>query len=367
MKVKNDYNRTLTNLACSVKKYFGLPIKHQTLSEVDDALAKYHPRNVVVVLYDGMGANIMRRVLGPDDFLVKNTVCDLTTVFPATTTAATTSIRTGLNPVEHGWLGWDMYYAPIDKTITLFMNSLKGDFDNPCQEFIDNKKYLYQDTIVQELNRAGKVDAEELFPFGENCYSDLDEMLDRTIKRTAEPGKHYIYAYDSQPDGMMHDTGCDSTQSQELIIERNQKTEEFASKLHDTLLIVIADHGHINCQHYYLAEYPDVLDCLARTTSLEQRVVSFKIKKGKKTEFKKMFNKYFGKDFKLYTASEVISSGLFGDGEENSLFRPALGDYIALTETDACITGPDDEDLISNHAGYHEDEIFVPLIMKYCE
>ena len=367
MDVKNDYNRTLTNIACSVENYFGLPARHRTLPEIDEMLAKYHPRNVVVILYDGMGANIMRRALRADDFFVKNTVCDLITVFPATTTAATTSIRTGLNPVEHGWLGWDMYYAPIDETVTLFMDSLKGNPGHPCNDFINNKNYLYQNTVVEELNQTKEVIAEELFPFGNNCYSNLDEMLERAKKRTHEPGKHYIYAYDDQPDGTMHNTGCDSVQSRELIIERNKKTEEFASQLHDTLLIVVADHGHINCRHYYLADYPDVLDCLARTTSLEQRATSFKIKKGRKGEFKKLFNKYFGKDFKLYSSSEVVESGLFGDGEENPLFRPALGDYIALTETDACITGPDDEDLISNHAGYHEDEIFVPLIIKYCE
>ena len=51
---------------------------------------------------------------------------EITTVFPATTTAATTSIATGLNPVEHGWLGWNMYIEPIDETITLFRNCEKG-------------------------------------------------------------------------------------------------------------------------------------------------------------------------------------------------------------------------------------------------
>lgn len=368
MKVKNDYDKCLTNIACSVRKYFGLPIRHGSLPEIDEELEKHHPRNVVVMLLDGMGANIMRRTLSRDDFLVANTRCDLTTVFPATTTAATTAIRTGLNPVEHGWLGWDMYYAPIDKTITLFLDCEKGDEDKTtCQEFIDAKHYLYQDTTAKELNRVGEVDAVELFPFGDDPYENLDEMLERVIFKTTEPGKHYIYAYDREPDSTMHETGPDSKESRDLIIERNAKITKLVDELHDTLLIVVADHGHIKTRPYYLVDYPDIRELLERTTSLEQRTVSFKVKEGKKAEFRRRFTKHFGKDFKLYDADEVIKSGLFGDGEENVLFKPALGDFVAITETDACITGPDDAKLVSSHAGYHADEIYVPLIMKYCE
>ena len=65
--------------------------------------------------------------LDQDSFLIKNRIKPITTVFPATTVAATTSMMTGLNPVETGMLGWDMYYKDIDKTITVFMNSEKGD------------------------------------------------------------------------------------------------------------------------------------------------------------------------------------------------------------------------------------------------
>lgn len=367
MKVKNDYSKCLTNLACSIRKFLGLNALHSTLPEVDQILAKRRPRNVVLILLDGMGANIMRRTLDQDSFFVKNTLFDLSTVFPATTTAATTSMRTGLNPVEHGWLGWNMYFAPIDETITLFMNCKKADDEHICQAYLKKKDLLYQDTTVAELNRVGKVDAEELFPFGDNNYDGLDNMLERILQKANQPGKHFIYAYNNEPDGTMHETGPDSKESRALIGERNEKIERLAASLHDTLLIVVADHGHVKTRPYYLADYPDIMELLSRTTSLEQRAVSFKVLEGKKSEFRRRFNRYFGKDFKLYETSDVIKSGLFGDGEENSLFRPALGDFLAITDSDACLTAPDDEKLISCHGGYHDDEIFVPLILKYCE
>ena len=127
MQVKNNYNECLTNLACSIQKYFGLSTKHNSIEYIDKLLNEKQPKTVVAILFDGMGSRILDRTLDKNAFFIKNKVKEITTVFPATTTAATTSIRTGLNPIEHGWLGWNMYIAPINETITLFKNREKGE------------------------------------------------------------------------------------------------------------------------------------------------------------------------------------------------------------------------------------------------
>lgn len=106
MNVLNNHNGCITNLACSIQKYFGLANKHQTLNFIDEKLLKHNPQNVVVILLDGMGTNILERTLAKDAFFRKNLTKSITTVFPATTTAATTSIRSGLNPCEHGCCGF---------------------------------------------------------------------------------------------------------------------------------------------------------------------------------------------------------------------------------------------------------------------
>lgn len=40
MIVKNNYNECLTNLACSIRKYFGLEYRHNTLDYIDEILEK---------------------------------------------------------------------------------------------------------------------------------------------------------------------------------------------------------------------------------------------------------------------------------------------------------------------------------------
>ena len=63
MEVKNHYNECLTNLACSIRKYFNLDYKHNTLPEIDEVLEANQPQKVVLMLFDGMGSRIIERTL----------------------------------------------------------------------------------------------------------------------------------------------------------------------------------------------------------------------------------------------------------------------------------------------------------------
>ena len=70
MNIKNNYNECITNLACSIRKYFGLEYKHNTLEYVDRLLNEKKPKNVVVILFDGMGSRILKRALDKDAFFL---------------------------------------------------------------------------------------------------------------------------------------------------------------------------------------------------------------------------------------------------------------------------------------------------------
>lgn len=364
MNVKNKYNECLTNLACSIRKYFGLEYHHKTLDCVDNILENKKPQNVVILLFDGMGSKILERTLNNNAFFLENKVKDITTVFPATTTAATTTVRTGLNPSEHGWLGWNTYIKPIDKIITLFRNEEKGT-EHECEEFITIKNdVLVTNTIYEEINKTSDAYAIELMPFGENKYDNLDDMFNIIERETLKPGKKFIYGYDTQPDSSMHELGPDHIDVQNLIKERNDKTSEFCKRLKDTLVIIVADHGHIKVDNLYLKDYPEVERMLERDTSIEPRALALKVKDEYKDAFEDTFNKYLGKDFTLYAKDEVLKSKLFGDGIKNNNFEDAIGDYIAIAEnSNKCLLDENEMAFVSHHAGYTDDEIYVPLII----
>lgn len=365
MKVRNNYNECITNLACSIRKYFELEYKHNTLDYIDNILNEYQPKNVVTILCDGMGSNIIDRILPEDAFLIKHRLKKITSVFPATTVAATTSMMTGLNPVETGMLGWFMYYKEIDKTIVTFMSSLKGDDDYVSipEAAAYRKKYMKEKNINSQINDAGKYKGHILFPFGSDPYTDRDDMYNKIEELCNREGKKYIYAYDEEPDHTMHEIGNDEPEVHNLVKTINTKVEELSKKLKDTIIFVVADHGHINVENIALEEYPDVVECLERDVSIEPRAVNFFIKENKKETFVELFNKYFGNNFDLYTKEDVIASKLFGPGEENEVFRDILGDYLAIAKTNKTIIYHESDPLKSQHAGYTDDEIYIPLIV----
>lgn len=367
MEVRNNYNECITNLACSIRRYFNLENKHNSLSYIDEILDQKKPRNVILLLFDGMGSNIIDRVLDKDDFFIKNRIKKITTVFPATTVAATTSITTGLNPVESGMLGWNTYYKDIDKVICTFFGYEKDDETETILEeaLLCKNKYMKTKTIVEVINEKNEDLAYSLMPFGEDPYNGIDDMLNK-IKELCNKNldkRKYIYAYDVDPDSLMHVLGCDSKEVKDSIKERNDKVEKLCEELEDSIVIVVADHGHINIENIFIEDYPDILECLSKKTSIESRAINFFIKDDKKDEFVKLFNKYFKDYYTLYTKEDIIKSKLFGTGEENEIFRDELGDYLAISYSNKNIVCPGGNIFLSHHAGYTDDEIFIPLIV----
>lgn len=98
----------------------------------------------------------------------------------------------------------------------------------------------------------------------------------------------------------MHDFGPDSNETNKLIKERNKKVDELCQDLEDTIVFVIADHGHIKVNNLFLNDYPSLKIMLERNTSIEQRAISFKVKDGMHKSFEEEFNKLLGNYFTLY-------------------------------------------------------------------
>lgn len=56
-----DYKNNIVNIAGSIEKYFDLKSDVFSLVEIDEVLNTYKPKNVVVILFDGMGYNLINK------------------------------------------------------------------------------------------------------------------------------------------------------------------------------------------------------------------------------------------------------------------------------------------------------------------
>ena len=358
-----DYDKCLTNLTNSILKYFDITPYHKTLKELDKVLEESNYDNIILLIYDGMGSNILSRNLNENSFLRKHKIEDIKAIFPPTTTASTTTLLSGLNPCEHGWLGWDLYFKWLDETVTMFLNT-KKDTDILVSEENMSQKYFSYSSIIDLINEKYK--AFKLMPFGDNAYNDLADLNNKVINLCKEKGKKFIYAYYDEPDHTTHNEGTDSNITVKLYEEIDKSTKELYEKLKDTntLVIVTADHGHINSKDITLSDYKDIFNLLKHDVSIEGRACAFFIKEGKSQEFEQLFNKYFKDDFILYTKEEVIKNKLFGSGRENKYFKDSLGDYLAVAITNKYFRYNENSvKLTSMHAGLTEDEMLVPLII----
>lgn len=357
-----NYDNSLTSVANSILKEFKVPTFHNSLELLDNYLAKKDYKNIIIILYDGMGSNILKRNLKEDSFLLKHKITDINSVFPATTTAATTTLKTGLNPVEHGWLGWDLYFKNEDEIVTMFTNEIKDTNTLYSEDSLALKYYPY--TSIFDLINKTNNKAIEISHYSDNSYTDLEDMHNKIIKISNEPGKKYIYAYYEEPDSTTHIKTSSSKEVKDIYENINDLTEKLCNELTDSLIIVTSDHGHITSTPITLSDYPAIFNTLDKTTALEPRACSFFIKKGQFMKFEDLFQKYFSNDFILYRKSELIKDKVFGPGNKCENFKSSLGNYLAVAKGKRYFRyDQSSADFKSMHAGITEEEMFIPLII----
>lgn len=357
-----DYANCIANVANSILEEFGAGEGRQKLKLLDQYLEKSY-ENIVLILLDGMGECIIRKNLEEDGFFGSHLAGICSSVFPPTTVAATTSILSGLTPCEHSWLGWDCYYPQIDKNVTVFLNNETGT-DKQAADFNVAWTYCGYESVGEKIRKNGG-NAFEVAPFAEPFPDSFNKICEQIMRLCKKSGKKYIYAYWGEPDNIMHMKGCYGTDAKQTVKILEKQVQELCEELENTLVIVTADHGHMDSKGVAITDYPKIMECLVRMPSIEPRALNLFVKDEKRHQFEQEFRKEFGDKFLLWTKEKVLSSKLFGTGKEHPDFRGMLGDYLAIAVDDLSIynTREEADYYVGVHAGLTEDEMNVPLII----
>ena len=249
--------------------------------------------------------------------------------------------------------------------------SRPGDYDcpaveerRPAADFHVGFTYTPYENIVSKIINAGG-NAYFSSPYAEPNPQDLDAILKRVTDLCREPEKKFIYAYWNEPDGTMHKTGTVSKETHEVVTSLEKRIEEFAETLSDTLLFVVADHGHMDSKNLCILDYPDVMNCLERLPSIEPRTLNLFVKEEYIQVFPEIFRKNFGDEFLLLTREEVMKHKVFGIGNSRDGLEEMLGDYLAfaISETSIFNTHFEAQIMPGGHAGLTPEEYIIPLIV----
>lgn len=361
-----DYDNSILSVISSILKYYGYDNGHKSLKLLDEKLKnKYN--NIVLMIFDGMGVTSVRKHLRDTDFLMQHYVGTISSVCPSTTGCAIPTIESGKTPIEHSWLGWDMYFKEYDANITVFKNTYQ-DSNEKVEEYSVAQKYMGYKNIFDIIRETteGVVTPHDISKYSDTneFVFSCEEMLRKVHSIAKNDVEDFIYTYVEEPDSVMHALGVEHEYVKENIRYINSLVCELAGVLDDSLIIVMADHGLIDTTTLYLEDYPKIQEMLVRRPSIESRAVNLYVKDEYKKVFAKEFNKAFGKDFLLLTKEQILDKKLFGNGQKNPRIDDVVGDYMAFGISDKALEWEKGGFLLeARHAGLTKEEMEVPLFI----
>ena len=115
-----SYENSMVNIVDTIKKYYGLQVHVSTIKRLENKLNKLKPDHIVFFILDGLGNNIIQNSLEKDEFLRKNVFLKITASYPSTTACAIPLSKSGLLPIESGWIGWQNYFEEEKRHLVMF-------------------------------------------------------------------------------------------------------------------------------------------------------------------------------------------------------------------------------------------------------
>ena len=368
-----DYDRSSLSITSSVAEYFGGHSDYPTLPEIDIRLCEEGICKIVLLLADGMGEKLLRRHLNEDSFLLRHDQAVISAVYPSTTTAATTSIWTGKSPLEHGWLGWSLYFKECAAQIDTFTGNeghtgLHFPTGSPARMLMPLPMALCG-PLEAEVHMISAFDNYTGPGFIQHAVKSVSDMLSLARALLTGKGNKVVCIYYNQPDHGMHALGVNAPETIAEFQNINCEVEAFVSGLgRDTLLIATADHGLVDSTDpVILNEIPSISECLWMPPSVEARAAAFFVKPFRRAQFEREFQSACGEDFLLISRDDALATNLFGRGIMHPKVEDFTGDYIACAtgarflryDTIGCKVS----NMIGMHAGLTDEEMTVPVII----
>lgn len=346
-----NYNHSSLNIISSIRNNFGYSSKYDIIPNLFDK--KY--KRVVLLLLDGLGVNVLNDNI-PNGILAKHYFSKVNCVFPSTTAASTTSIISGLTPLESGWTGWENYVSELNRDIVLFTGENYYTKEKTGVTGYDLMPYepFYSDMNIKGIN---------ILPDFNNKNEALKDILKRSLANLN--GECYQYVYYTYPDTLMHIYGEDTIEIKDILNSIENDIEDYVNKLpKDTILIVTSDHGHINTKSLNLYLNNRIMSLLERKPSNDARALVFKVSSDNKERFVKEFNNFYGSIYDLYESRNALA--FFGNNNDriNPRIKDFLGDYIAIGKSNYYFNYSNSNHIFkSHHAGMTKEEMEVPIIV----
>lgn len=356
--------------------------------------------HTVFILIDGLGHSTLQfalhnfRVSNLRAFTEESSYIPVTSVFPSTTSTATVTYHTGMDPEEHGIIGYIQYLKEAGSVCNMISLSPLG---------IRNRSLVENSNIFSNIFRHGtiheKISADGMVSFLYMPYSIRNSGLTRiTGKGSSLRPYHSIshmftslrndilsagkrsfhFCYISTVDTISHKIGPYTQETAEDIdsifyFVRNVMGENINGS--GTNVAISADHGHTVVNQ-------DRINDLARDRKLRRMILSpvtgderapfLRVRETMKEEFLDHMSKKYP-TYRAISTRKLIDDGLFGRKAYTSVDTDLFSDFTiipaensGIIDTSLSVLDPDwsNFDMIGMHGGFSAEEMIVPLITK---
>lgn len=349
---------------------------------------------IVLLLVDGLGAGDLRRWaagggrFGPRWAEGGRTI---TTVFPSTTTAALTSLSTGVPPARHGLVGYRQYlpgFGVVGDMLKMSVAGLPGteQLIGPDwrPDLLSGAPTLFRRglraTALTRDRFKGTGFTRILYDgaefVGYATATDLAHELLALLERPRPPA--VVFAYWDELDTIHHLKGPASSFA---ALELDRLAGLFAhvagrlspARRRRTRLLVTGDHGQVPASvdgRIELQRHPELLALLDRPLSGDRRAGFLSVRRGRSLEVRRRLDDLLPPGSRVIGMERALRAGYFGGPPYHPEIRERLGDLLVLVPPPHGLTyvppgqRPPTRHLFGAHGGMEAEEMQVPLLSR---
>lgn len=322
--------------------------------------------SVVLVVIDGLGWRAFDDAPGALPNLASLDGGPISTVIPATTSAALTSITTGCTPAEHGITGFRVALDDTVLNVLRWQSETRGVRAPDPAALQPNEPFFgHRVPVVAKSEHQGSGFSAAHLRGGTFTGWRSPSTLVEHCRRAALDGAPFVYAYYPGVDEVAHEFGLhDGAYEAELTF-----ADDLVGRLRRALppgaaLIVTADHGQVDLEPEAWIELPGDVAVLVARQAGDARFRHLYARPGAAADLAVACSESFGAVAWTPTRRELLDQAWLGESATRA--TPArLGDVVLVPHQPVGFVDPAlprERNLRSAHGAATAAEMLVPLL-----
>ena len=342
-------------------------------------------RDAVLMLVDGLGAELIREHAEHAPTLASMTTRMISAGFPSTTATSLTSLAVGAPCSQHGIVGYSFQISDsagptsfnplrwtlessggptaIDRFPPREVQTMPSLLEILAAEGVEITYVMRADFRDSGLTRAAfRADGTYL---PANTLEEIGRAVTATVSRPSRVSR-FVYAYFGDLDMIGHLHGPGSPAWLHCLREVDAFIADLATDLPpDCRLVVTADHGMVTAETSVDIDTTPALLSDVITVAGEARVRHAYAREGAAQNVLAAWTSELSGRARVLSREQALDERLFGPGRDHA---DRLGDVIAIATGGVVLTRSQNEELESSLLGHHgantAAEQHIPLILR---